>query len=973
MRGVTSGPDGRLWFTLHDSGAIGAITTGGVVTLYRLPNGDAEPLNIIDGPDGRLWFTEANAGAIGAITTTGVISEYPLPDPTSGPTGISTGPDGELWFSETDAGSIGAMTTSGQLTQYPLPTQDQNPVGIAYGADGRLWFTDPNVDQVSALDPATGDVRDYGFPGGQLLFDEEPQYLAMAPNGELWATEAGGTSLAEVGGVTTGVSPSVTGVNPISGPTGGGTSVTITGSNLTGTTAVAFGGHPALSFAVVDAAHISAVDPPGTAGEVDVTVTTPAGTTAASPADRFYYGAGPAPQPIVTGVSPPTGSTTGGDHVAITGSGLTDGTVTFGSAAATGVTCTDTQCNVTTPPGSLGTVDITVSGTGGTSAVTTADQFTYLNPPPPPPTITDVSPSSGNVAGGTDVTLTGTNLSDGLVTFGLHQATATCNDTACSVTAPPSGVGAVDVRVTNAGGISATSPADVFAYSGAGLSIPTNSLPGGAVGIAYDATVTASGGQSPYRSWMVATSSPGPLPPGLSINASTGAITGTPTAVGIYTFTVSVTDSEPTPVTAVSGSLSITIAPVPTVSAYTAVTPYRVCDTRGTDGLSGTDAQCAGQKLSAGGTLTIDVSGTNPTGSSTGGVPASGATAVVLNVTATGEASQGFITVWPAGGTRPAASSLNYKPNKTVPNLVTIGLPASGQVSLYSLQATNLVVDVEGYYAAPTGTAGLFNSVTPYRICDTRGADGLMGANAQCAGHTLSGGQTLTFNVTGTNPSGTSSGGLPSTGVSAVVLNVTAIGHSAGYVTAFPQGVAVPTASNLNFSSGQVVPNRVIVPVSGSGQVSLTTNGSVDVVVDVNGWFTDGTSPSQTGAFFVAAPSPSRICDTRSNGNSTPCVGETITSRTPLLVPVAGHGPVPSSAVVAVVANITAVDTTSQSYLTAWPTGATQPTASDLNWVAGLTVPNMSVVGLGTGGDISVYVAAGNADVIIDVAGWYVN
>jgi hypothetical protein len=82
---------------------------------------------------------------------------------------------------------------------------------------------------------------------------------------------------------------------------------------------------------------------------------------------------------------------------------------------------------------------------------------------------------------------------------------------------------------------------------------------------------------------------------------------------------------------------------------------------------------------------------------------------------------------------------------------------------------------------------------------------------------------------------------------------------------------------------------------------------------------------------------------------------------------------VPASGVVAVVANITATDTTAQSYLTAWPTGALQPTASDLNWVSGLTVPNMAVVGLGTGGHISVYVNGGSADVIVDVTGWYVN
>jgi hypothetical protein len=214
---------------------------------------------------------------------------------------------------------------------------------------------------------------------------------------------------------------------------------------------------------------------------------------------------------------------------------------------------------------------------------------------------------------------------------------------------------------------------------------------------------------------------------------------------------------------------------------------------------------------------------------------------------------------------------------------------------------------------------------------------------------------------------------VPASGVSAVVLNVTAIGHGTGYITAYPAGLSAPTSSNLNFSSGQVVPNRVIVPVSSSGQASLSTNTSVDVIVDVDGWFTDGSSPSQTGAEFVAA-TPSRICDTRAaNFNDTPCMGHTVTGPGRLDVPVAGQGLVPSSGVVAVVANITATDTTAQSYLTAWPTGATRPTASDLNWVAGLTVPNMAVVGLGTSGDISVYANSGDADVIVDVAGWYVN
>jgi hypothetical protein len=97
-----------------------------------------------------------------------------------------------------------------------------------------------------------------------------------------------------------------------------------------------------------------------------------------------------------------------------------------------------------------------------------------------------------------------------------------------------------------------------------------------------------------------------------------------------------------------------------------------------------------------------------------------------------------------------------------------------------------------------------------------------------------------------------------------VVLNVTVTGTSGGsYLTVWPAGVARPTASNLNWTTGQTVANRVIVPVGSSGQVSFYNfSGSADVVVDVGGWFTDSSNASATGAQYVAL-SPARICDTR--------------------------------------------------------------------------------------------------------------
>jgi hypothetical protein len=290
-----------------------------------------------------------------------------------------------------------------------------------------------------------------------------------------------------------------------------------------------------------------------------------------------------------------------------------------------------------------------------------------------------------------------------------------------------------------------------------------------------------------------------------------------------------------------------------------------------------------------------------------------------------------------------------------------------------------VVVDVEGYYGTPDATAGLFNALTPYRICDTRTGNpsGLSGTDGQCLGKTLSAGGTLTIQVTGTNPTGSTSGGVPSGGVSAVVLNVTVTNPTAAsYLTAWPAGATQPVASNLNFVTAQTVPNRVIVPVGSNGQVSLYNgHGSTDVVVDVNGWFTDGSSGTQTGFLFTAS-SPSRICDTRSAGVSglnDQCTGKNIGSGGTLTVAVEGQGIVPVSGVVAAVLNVTVTDTTASSYLTVWPNGATQPVASDLNWVANETVPNMVVVALGTSGSITVYNPYGNTDAVVDVMGWYIS
>jgi Bacterial Ig-like domain (group 3)/IPT/TIG domain len=171
--------------------------------------------------------------------------------------------------------------------------------------------------------------------------------------------------------------PTVTNVNPNTGPTSGGTSVTITGTNFSGATAVSFGSNAAASFTVNSATQITATSPAGV-GTVDVTVTTAGGTSATSTADQFTYVPAPAPAPTVTNINPNTGPSSGGSSVTISGTNFSGATaVRFGSNAAGSFTVDSaTQITATSPTG-VGTVDVTVTTAGGTSAISSGDRFTY--------------------------------------------------------------------------------------------------------------------------------------------------------------------------------------------------------------------------------------------------------------------------------------------------------------------------------------------------------------------------------------------------------------------------------------------------------------------------------------------------------------------------------------------------------------------------------------------------------------------
>jgi virginiamycin B lyase len=187
-RGITTGPDGNLWFAENDiacgdnsgalcSGAnarIARLTPSGALTEFAVPTANSFLGEIVTGPDGNLWFTESqgrtgdfpSGGIVARITPQGNVVEFPLPTIGSVPVGIANGADGNLWFTENNANQIGRITPAGTVTEYILPSANSGPLGIAAGSDGNIWFTEANVGKIGKLSLSTPPVVIDGYMSG---------------------------------------------------------------------------------------------------------------------------------------------------------------------------------------------------------------------------------------------------------------------------------------------------------------------------------------------------------------------------------------------------------------------------------------------------------------------------------------------------------------------------------------------------------------------------------------------------------------------------------------------------------------------------------------------------------------------------------------------------------------------------------------------------------------------------------------
>jgi hypothetical protein len=265
-----------------------------------------------------------------------------------------------------------------------------------------------------------------------------------------------------------------------------------------------------------------------------------------------------------------------------------------------------------------------------------------------------------------------------------------------------------------------------------------------------------------------------------------------------------------------------------------------------------------------------------------------------------------------------------------------------GAPGLWNILSTHLV-------NPPAG--GTYHPLVPARILDTRNGTG--GVSTP-----LGTGQSINVQVAG-------QGGVPATGVSAVILNATVTNTTgSSFLTTWPAGQAMPAVSNLNWTPGVTVPNLVTVQLGAGGQLSVyNLSGNTDVIFDVAGWVGDATNSSGRDGLYNPLP-PSRLLDTR-NGQGPLRQGQTRNLQ------VTGVGGVPATGVSAVALNVTVTNPTAPSFLTVWPAGATQPTASNLNFVGGQTVPNRVIVKVGPDGTVQIFNFLGSVDVVVDVNGWF--
>jgi YVTN family beta-propeller protein len=369
---------------------------------------------------------------------------------------------------------------------------------------------------------------------------------------------------------------------------------------------------------------------------------------------------------------------------------------------------------------------------------------------------------------------------------------------------------------------------------------------------------------------------------------------------------------------------------------FVAVTPCRLVDTRNANGEFG------------GPPLQGQTSRSFPLPQASCNIPATAA-AYSLNVTVVPHGPLGYLTVWPTGEDQPYVSTLNSYDGRVKANAAIVPAGYQGAVSVYVSDPTNVVLDIDGYFAPVSGATLTFYSLPPCRVADTRNPVGDLG------GPYLTGGVPRDFPILEAT-----SCNIPDT-AQAYSLNFTVVPHGPlNYLTVWPTGQAQPYVSTLNAPTGAVTANAAIVPAGNGGEVSTFAYNDTDLIIDIDGYFAP---PGEAGGLSLYPAAPCRVLDTR-NGHG--AFSGTLSPP----VDVLGSVCAPPNQSQAYVFNATVVPSGSLGYLTLWPDGQNQPYVSTLNAYDGAVTSNMAIVPAGTGGKIDAY-AYGLTQLILDISSYF--
>ncbi len=451
-----------------------------------------------------------------------------------------------------------------------------------------------------------------------------------------------------------------------------------------------------------------------------------------------------------------------------------------------------------------------------------------------------------------------------------------------------------------------------------------------------DGRVTVSWSAAPANGASVAgytvTASPGGRTMTVDGSARSVTMTGLSNGTG-YTFAVRATNIVGDGPTAVSGAV------VPTAAGrVVAVTPTRVLDTR-----RGTTANpTLSGVLAPRQRITVHLTGS--------GTPVpSGATSVVVNVTATRATRGGYVADGASG-----TSLLNLRPGATVANLATLRVAPNGTATLVNGTSgtLHLVADVQGYISPAASGGGEWTATVPTRLLDTR-----YGAVANLRSRALGPGESIDVRI-----GGASGSPVTATALAAALRLTTVNATQHGYLTA--SNGSTGGTSVLNYGAGSVVGNVALASLSPSGTVRITNHsaGAVDVLVDLQGQVTP------TGSLWTPV-TPGRVLDTRRGTSANPGAA-IIPAGGDRVVRIAGvpGSPVPSGAVAASV-NLTVVPTTGGGWLSA--AAARTTTSSVVNFRAHTVVASLTVVSLARDGSITVHNGSRQAvELVVDVQGY---